>query len=119
MNKREKIYIIVAIILFSFLLVKSFYLDEYKPLTEDEKLFKEYVETVVYDSSFLNRNKLASFKVVSIEKLDNEGMSIIEVKSGNDNGYEKVEIKGKYKAKVRKYLFHFIPYGEDKILSRE
>jgi len=117
MNKREKIYVIIILILFGILLAKSFYFDEYKPVTEDEMLFKEYAQRLSHEK--FKNNKLVGFKVVSIKKLEDKGISIIEVKSGNDNEYENVEIQGKYMAKIRKYLFHFLPYGEDKILSRK
>ncbi|SHK42405.1 hypothetical protein [Paramaledivibacter caminithermalis] len=121
MNKKEKMYLIIVILLLVILIFKSFYLDEYKPLTKDEEIFKEYVEKIGYEKykGFLYKNNLASFRVVSIKKIDDKGKSIIEKKNGNDNGYERVEIKGKYKAKIRKYLFHFLPYGEDGVLSRK
>lgn len=121
MNKREKVYLIIIVLLLGALMLKSFYFDEYNPVTKDEKLFKEYVETLAskkYDG-FLVNNKLISFKVVSIKKLENKGVSIIKVKNGNDNDYKKVEIQGKYKAKIRKYLLHILPYWEDKVLSKK
>lgn len=121
MNKREKIYLIVVIVLLGALMIKSFYFDEYKPVTKSEEIFKEYVEKVAEEKyeGFLYKNNLASFRVVSIKQIEDKGVSVIEVKNGNDNGYENVEIKGKYKAKIRKYLFYFLPYGEDKVLSRK
>lgn len=121
MSKREKIYLIAVIILLGALMLKSFYFDEYKPVTKDEEIFKEYVERLADEKykGFSNKINLTSFRVVSIKKIESEGVSIIEVKNGNDNGYKNVEIKGKYKAKIRKYLLHFLPYGEDKVLSRQ
>lgn len=121
MNKKEKIYIMAIIVLLGALMLKSFYFDEYKPLTEDEEIFKEYVERIVDENynGFLKKNNSVSYRVISIKKVDDEGVSIIQVKSGNDNNYERVEIEGKYKAKIRKYLFHFFPYGEDSVLSRK
>lgn len=121
MKKKEGIYLIVLAALIGILLVKSFYLDEYKPRTEDEELFKEYAQELAYKKydGFLIKNNLVSLKVISIKKLEDEGISIIELKKGDDKGYETAEIAGKYGAKVRKYLFHFFPYGEIKVLSRE
>lgn len=121
MNKREKIYLIAIIVLLGLLLAKSFYLDEYKPVTEDEILFREYVEKVIDDKfhGFFSRSKLIGYRIVSIKKVEDEGVSVIEVKSENEGEYKNAEIDGKYVAKIRKYLFHVLPYGEDKILSRK
>lgn len=121
MNKREKIYLLAVIVLLGALMLKSFYLDEYHPVTKDEEIFKQYVERLADEKykGYLYDNNLASFRVVGVKKIEDKGVSIIEVKSGNDNGYENLEIEGKYKAKIRKYLFHFLPYGEDKVLSRK
>ncbi len=121
MNKKEKAYLAIVILLLGLLLVKTFYLDDYKPVTKDEELFKEYAERLINEktNSFFKNNILIGRKIVNIKKLEDEGVSIIEVQSGNDNEYERVEIEGKYEAKVRKYLFHILPYGHDKILSRE
>lgn len=121
MNKREKIYLAIVILLLGVLVVKSFYLDDYKPVTKDEELFKEYAERLIDEKyhGFFNENKLIGIKIVNIKKLENEGVSTIEVQSENDNEYKSVEIEGKYEAKIRKYLFHILPYGQDKILSRK
>lgn len=121
MSKKEKAYVAIVILLLGILLVKSFYLDDYKPATKDEELFKEYAERLIDEKphSFFKNNQLIGRKIVNIEKLEDDGVSIIEVQSGNDNEYESVEIEGKYEAKVRKYLFHILPYGHDKILSRQ
>ncbi len=121
MSKREKIYLIAIIVLVGALVVKSFYLDVYKPVEEDEILFKEYVEKIIDEKfhGFFSRSKLIGYNIVSIKKLEDEGVSTIQVKSTKEGEYKNVEIEGKYVAKIRKYLFHVLPYGEDKILSRE
>ncbi|SKC87608.1 hypothetical protein [Maledivibacter halophilus] len=121
MNKREKSYLVVILLLIGALTFKSFYLDEYNPVTKDEKLFKEYAENLADEKykGFLMDKKLASFRIVSIKKLDDEGISIIEIKNGNNSNYKEIQIKGKYRAKIRKYLFHFLPYREDKVFSRK
>lgn len=121
MNKREKTYVIIIIFLLLALTVKTLFLDEVKNLTKEEEMFKEYVYKLIdekYDN-FFKRNNLITFRVVSIKKLAEEGTSIIEVKDGDNNIYKQVEIPGKYKARVRKYLFYIIPYGEDRVLSRK
>lgn len=121
MNKREKSYVVIIVILFITLIVKSIFLDGVKTKTKEEEMVKEYVERLIdekYDN-FFTRNGLINFKVVDIKKIDDEGISIIEVKDGNNNGYRQVEISGKYKAKVRKYLFYILPYGEDRVLTRK
>ncbi|RKD26425.1 hypothetical protein SAMN02745883_02115 [Caminicella sporogenes DSM 14501] len=122
MNKREKMYVIVIIILLAILTVKSLFLDEFKPRTYEEKMFKEYVEKLTYkryNNNFFMKKGLINFRVVSIKKIDDKGISIIEVKDENNNNYKQVKISGKYKAKIRKYVLHILPYGEDKVLSRK
>lgn len=119
MNNKEKVYFIIAIILFVALGVKSFYFDEVKTTTKEEAMFKEYVYKLIEEkyNGFLSENNIRTFRVVKIKKISNEGTSIIQVKE--DNKYKEIEIKGKYKAKVRKYLFNIMPYGEKTISSRE
>jgi hypothetical protein len=112
MNEREKTYLTIIIILLMALIIKSFYLDEVRPVTEEEKMFKDYVYRLVEE-------KHDGLLSKSIKKIENDGVSIIEVKDGENKSYKQVEIPGKYKAKVRKYLLHFIPYGEDTVLSRK
>jgi hypothetical protein len=121
MNEREKTYLTIIIILLMALIIKSFYLDEVRPVTEEEKMFKDYVYRLVEEKhdGLLSKSNIISYRVVSIKKIENDGVSIIEVKDGENNSYKLVEIPGKYKAKVRKYLLHFIPYGEDTVLSRK
>ncbi|WP_432667334.1 hypothetical protein R9X47_13205 [Wukongibacter baidiensis] len=121
MNKKEKIYLIAIIVLLGILVVKSLYLDEYKPVTEEEVMFKEYAEKIIDEkfNGFFSRNKLIRYKIVSIKKVDNTGVSIIQVKNQDEDEYKNVEIKGKYVARIRKYLFNILPFSQDKVLSRE
>ncbi len=121
MSKREKTYLVVIILLFGILLVKSLYLDEYKPAARDEELFKEYAEDLIDKKyhGFFRENKLIGIKIVNIKKLEDDGVSVIEVQSEDGEEYKTIEIQGKYEAKIRKYLFHIFPYSQDKILSRE
>ncbi len=121
MIKRERMYVYTIILLLIALFIKSFYFDEVQGLNNDEKLFKEYVEKIVDESyqGFLKDYNIIGYRVVKIEKVDTEGISLIKVKDGNYDKYKEVEINGKYRAKVRKYLFYLIPFGEDRVLSRK
>ncbi len=121
MSKKEKMYIYGVIILLIALIIKSVYLDEVKNLTIEEAMFKEHVSKIIEEEykSFFTENNIIGFRIVKVKKIEDEGVSIIEVKDENTNTYKQTEISGVYKGKVRKYLFYLIPYGEFSVLSRK
>lgn len=119
MNGREKTYTIVIVVLLVILAAKSLVLDNYKPGTEDEKLFYNYASEIAQEeyTNFLYKNHIATYKIVGIKKLEDEGVSVLE--SVVNGKKELVEIQGKYKAKIRKYILWVLPFSEDKIMSRK
>ena len=106
MNKKNKVMIVLTIMLFIILVTKSLYLDEVNPIEEDEQKFKQFIEKRIEEGKenlgLLNKTGLVSFKVVKIQRINDENSQL----SGEGI------FEGKYKAKVRGYLFHIIPYSE-------
>ncbi|SHJ37276.1 hypothetical protein SAMN02745975_01948 [Geosporobacter subterraneus DSM 17957] len=121
MNKKEKILLTVTLLMVALLFVKSFLLDEVKPKTEDELRFKQFVEKAVDENmgGFLKRNSIVKYRIVSIEQISQEGVSRIQYLDEQGKEYIEGTIRGQYRAKVRVYFLHLIPYREIKVLSRE
>ena len=121
MNKRENILILVTLLLVLGLFSKSLFLDEVKPKTEETLRFKQFVEKAVDEKTegFLKRNNIVKYRVVSIEQISEEGISRIEYLDEQQREYIQGTIPGQYRAKVRGYFIHLIPYKEMKVLSRE
>lgn len=121
MSKREKFYSVAIVVLLVLLAVKSMVIDNYKPTTQDEQLFYTYANEIAeeqYDG-FTYKYHIASYKIVSIKKVEDKGVSVLEVVDPITNEKKLEEIDGKYKAKIRKYILWILPYGEDKIMSRK
>ena len=121
MSKREKIYSIAIVVLLVLLTVKSMVIDNYKPTTEDEQLFYTYASEIAQEQydGFTYKYNISSYKIVSVKKIEDEGVSVLEVIDPITNEKVLEEIDGKYKAKIRKYLLWILPYGEDRIMSRK
>lgn len=121
MNRKEKILLLVTLLLIAILFSKSFFLDEVKPKTEEELQFKQFVEKAIDEKmeGFLKRNNIVKYRVVSIEQVSQEGISRIEYLDEQGKKYIQGTIQGQYKAKVRGYFLHLIPYKEIRVLSRE
>ncbi len=128
MNRREKAYIWIIILLILILVTKSVYLDDYKPQNREEELFKEYSYGLAVEEtpSLFKSNKFRTFRVVDIKKIENgdastmdEDVSMIKIYDEKTGKQENIEIEGMYKAKIRKYILGVMPYGEFSILSRQ
>lgn len=111
MTKENKIYFIILGVLVLALLVKSFVLDQYKPQGDEQSFFDEATQIMEqrYDSgiyTWLVKTRLVKMKV----------MSESEKTLTDDQGNEYVAT-GKYKARIRKYVFGVLPFAEEWILD--
>lgn len=121
MNRREKAYISISILLLIILIFKSVYLDDYNPQNKEEELYKEFAYRMAVEQApgIFEKNKLRTFRVVNIKKIEEESISVISTYNKEKDEFENIEIEGVYKAKVRKYILGVMPYGEFSVLSRE
>lgn len=121
MNKREKRMLFITLILLVILIGKSLFLDEVKNVSGDELKFKQFVESALQDNEEYNgiliRSHLASYKIVKIEKIKEEGKSSIAYWDEKEKKYVKEEIQGQYRAKVRGYFLHVFPYKQFRVES--
>ena len=116
MERKEKVLIMVTILLVGIMVFKSLILDEVKPVGVDEIKFKSFVEKRIEDGKeelgILNKTGLSSFKVVKIQKITDEGTSQIIYYDSIKNSYINGTIQGQYKARVRGYILYVVPYKE-------
>lgn len=96
-NKREKILLLVCLLLFVAVVVKSLFLDGYTPTNQEEEKAIEKVHEAIKDSSFIQN------KVVKLKKISEETKKENKVDLG-------------YMITLRKYLFGIIPIGESRVL---
>ncbi|WZL72654.1 hypothetical protein QBE52_16550 [Clostridiaceae bacterium 35-E11] len=121
MNKREKIMLYMILILLTMVSVKSLFLDEVKNLTRDEQQIKQFIKEAVEEESqyngFLQKKHLATYRVVSIKKVSEDGNFPVFYYDKERKEQVQKSIPGKYVIKIRGYLFHIIPYKEFRIKS--
>ncbi len=121
MNKREKRMLFITLILLVILISKYLFFDEVKNLNGDELKFKQFVESALQNkeeyNGFLIRSNLASYKIVKIEKIKEEGKSPIAYWAEEEKKYVEEEIQGQYRAKVRGYFLHVLPYKQFRVES--
>lgn len=116
-DKREKVYIVVVLVLIVILFAKSLLIDGYQPKNEEEVVFKAYIEKIlekrydntVYDTVFFN------YKIVGIGKVSETEARIVEHYDPEKKEKVSYELKGSYKASVRKYLLGVMPIGQDTV----
>lgn len=119
MNYREKRLLIVAIILFVIVFVKSFFLDEVKNLSPEEAEFKVYVEKVIAEKhdNIFDKIKIVGYRVIDISEITEFDLtSLRKINKFSEEEIEKI-LEGKYKGKVRKYFLYTIPFGDEKIIK--
>ncbi|HKL10229.1 MAG TPA: hypothetical protein VJ990_02230 [Clostridia bacterium] len=110
MGNRERIYLLAIMAMLLLLTMKSLFLDGVNDLNEEEKEFSQYVEQTIESREkwALNKTDVLSYKIVKIKKTDEEAATIIV----EDNEKRPMEFSGHYTARVRKYIFWILPYGD-------
>lgn len=113
MHKREKVLLSVAIVLLLLLVSKSMIIDTYHPKNETETSFYNKVEDIMVDeySSWLYDYNLVTTKIVKISKMSERERTV------KDSDGNEFIATGVYKAKIRKYIFGFLPFSEERILD--
>ncbi len=97
LTKTEKFYVRAVIILFLLLIVKSVWIDEYNPVSQEEiMVYNEYMLEEVG-----NQNIFKYKRIIKIYEMEQEKVDKMEE-----------ELKYEYRIKVRVYLFGIIPYME-------
>lgn len=111
MNNQSKIMLAILIVLALILSIKSLVIDPYKPIG-DEKEFYEEVEKIIEEkySSWVYKY------VVDVKIVNMKEMTEAEKTLKDDDGNEYIA-KGKYKAKVRKYIVSLLPFSEEWIVD--
>jgi hypothetical protein len=121
MQKKDRLLIILTALLAIILISKSLFLDEIKPNNIDELKFKQFVEKRISDGKdelgLLSKSGIASFRVVNINKISNEGFSKIVYFDEESKEYIESTISGQYEAKVRGYILSVIPYREFSVVA--
>jgi hypothetical protein len=112
MQNREKILLVVTIILALVLIFKSIVLDTYRPENEAESQFYEKISTIIEErySGWVFDYKIVTTKIIDISEMTEKEKTV-------KKGDETITVNGVYKAKVRKYVFYIIPFADDKILD--
>ena len=110
MGKRERGYVLAIIAMLMLLALKSLFIDGLSDLNAEEKAFSSYVEQTIESREkwALNKSDVLSYKIVKIKKTDDEATTITV--DGNEKRL--VELSGNYTARVRKYIFWILPYGD-------
>lgn len=112
MIKRDRIMIVIMVILVLALGVKSFVLDPYQPANDSEEAFMSYVQSII-DETYSGGlyGTLVHIRIVKVSEM-----------SENEKKYKDLDgnvqtATGTYKAKIRKYILGVLPYSEESILE--
>ncbi|GEM_PF-1819113 len=110
MGKRERSYAVAIVAMFLLLTVKSLFIDGVDDLNLEENEFSQYVEQTIESREkwALNKTDVLSYKIVRIKKTNEEASTIIVDRDEK----RLVEFGGNYTARVRKYIFWILPYGD-------
>lgn len=116
-NKREKIYIGVLVVLVMVMCVKSLWLDPYTPADESEIIFVEYVENALEEQfdNPLYTYHILTYRIVDVGEVSETEARLVEHYDPGVDEKVMLELKGSYKAKVRKYLLGLLPVGQETV----
>jgi len=117
LSKREKTYLWMVIILLGVLCVKSFWLDAYKAQNESEALFISRV-TETLDQRFDNvlyQRGILMYRIISVKEVTEEENQLVKKLDTIKGNAVDIELQGKYKARIRKYVLGLLPFGQETI----
>ncbi len=107
--RRNKILVLITIILVLVLLLKSLFLDSYKPSDEELEIYNIIEEIIEKKSNFIVNQKIVKIEVNNKYNEENvkdkNNISEVDILELKEDNY-------KYKVKVRKYLFYILPIGD-------
>lgn len=93
MNKKEKVLLLIVVMCFIGLFVKSYFIDGVKDLEDQDKIFKSDVIEAI-DQKY--NQQIIKYRLIDITT-------------------ERKEKSIRYTGKIRKYLFGLLPYSDIKI----
>lgn len=96
-NKREKTLLLITLLLFALVVMKSLFYDGYEPQSKEESLAIEKVHGGLEDS-FLIKKKVVGLKPIK------------------DGSKEEQEVEFGFMITLRNYLFGLIPLGESRVI---
>jgi len=117
LSKREKTYLWMVIILLGILCVKSFWLDAYKAQNESEALFISRVTETLdqrFDNALYQRGILM-YRIISVKEVTEEENQLVKKLDTIKGNAVDIELQGKYKARIRKYVLGLLPFGQETI----
>lgn len=117
LSKREKTYVGLVLLLLMVLVVKSFWLDAYRPQNEAETDYMKRVEQVLderYDNVLYKRGVLV-YRIVDLDEVTEKELEALRESSVAAGGNLAEQLDGSYKVKVRKYLAGLLPVGHETI----
>ncbi|RQD67013.1 MAG: hypothetical protein D5S00_11410 [Tindallia sp. MSAO_Bac2] len=111
MKANEKKMLIALIILLSGLAVKSFFMDPYRPESDQMAQYAEFAQLMApfQQQTMLDRMKVLNYQTVDVERIKEEGQTHIAVLEPDTDGIAEIELSGEYEARVRAYLFWIFP----------
>ncbi len=120
MNAREKSMLIVIIVLFVVLTVKSVFLDEVKNLEGEPQQFKDFVEYSVDEKyeGVLTDFHIMTYRVYKMFIADESTPIEIEYVDPNTNETVRRILSVRYTAGVRGYLFGIIPVKQFSVTAK-
>ncbi|MCG8484996.1 MAG: hypothetical protein MJA31_16915 [Clostridia bacterium] len=120
MNAREKSMLIVIIVLFVVLTVKSVFLDEVKNLEGESQQFKDFVEYSVDEKyeGVLTDFHIMTYRVYKMFIADESTPIEIEYVDPNTNDTVRRILSVRYTAGVRGYLFGIIPVKQFSVTAK-
>ena len=116
-SQKEQGYIVILVLLCLVLVVKSVCLDGYKPTNEGEKFYVVEVEKVLkerYSNVFYEKNVI-TYKIINLKLVTKDDADLVEHYDPIMDEAIMLELKGRYKAKIRKYIFGFLPVAHETV----
>lgn len=112
LNSREKSLLIVVSVLLIVVLVKSFFFTEYKPVNEEEKAFKIYVDQSVEEKygGTLTQYNLVVYRAFNVFVAEEGVKSKIEYTDPVTGKTVEKTLNNRYTAQVRAYILGVIPF---------
>lgn len=116
MDQRSKTMLIVTILLFSVLSIKSIWIDPARAVDANEGHYKSFAQEIAPDlhKSILLKTGLLTYRITSVTKVNEEGKTGVKYINKTGETYEG-ELKGQYSAKARVYVLYILPYKDFKI----